>query len=90
MGFRFAMDSVDLGKNCDVGKYRMECNDWRKAEGLKEIFFFTFTYFLRDIERAQVGERQRERETQNLKQIPGSELSAQSPTKGSNSQAVRS
>ena len=28
----------------------------------------------------QVGEGQRERETQNLKQVPGSELSAQSPT----------
>ena len=27
-----------------------------------------------------VGEDQRERETQNLKQAPGSELSAQSPT----------
>ena len=27
-----------------------------------------------------MGEGQRERETQNLKQAPGSELSAQSPT----------
>ena len=35
-------------------------------------------------------ERERERETQNLKQAPGSELSAQSPTWGSNSQTVRS
>ena len=35
-------------------------------------------------------ERERERETQNLKQAPGSELSAQSPRWGSNSQAVRS
>ena len=34
--------------------------------------------------------RERERETQNLKQVPGSELSAQSPTRGSNSQTVRS
>ena len=32
----------------------------------------------------QVGEGQRERETQNLKQVPGSELSAQNPTRGSN------
>ena len=32
----------------------------------------------------------RERETQNWKQAPGSELSAQSPTQGSNPQAVRS
>ena len=28
------------------------------------------------------GEGQRERETQNLQQAPGSELSAQSPTQG--------
>ena len=33
-------------------------------------------------DRAWVGEGQRERETQNLKQAPGSELSAQSPTLG--------
>ena len=32
-----------------------------------------------------MGERERERETQNPKQAPGSELSAQSPTQGSNS-----
>ena len=31
-------------------------------------------------------ERERERETQNLKQAPGSELSAQSPTWGLNPQ----
>ena len=36
-----------------------------------------------------MGEEQRERETQNLKQAPGSELKAQSPTRGSNSQTVR-
>ena len=42
----------------------------------------------RETDRAQVGEGQRE-ETQNLKQAPGSELSAQSPTWGSNSQTVR-
>ena len=33
---------------------------------------------------------ERERETQNPKQSPGSELSAQSPMQGSNSQTVRS
>ena len=38
----------------------------------------------------QVGEGQRGRETQNPKRVPGSELSAQSPTRGSNSQTVRS
>ena len=36
------------------------------------------------------GGAERERETQNLKQAPGSELSAQSPTWGSNSQTARS
>ena len=35
-------------------------------------------------------EGQRERETQNLKQAPGSELSTQSLTQGSNSQTTRS
>ena len=37
-----------------------------------------------------MGEGQRERETQNRKQAPGSEPSAQSPTQGSNSRTARS
>ena len=41
--------------------------------------------FERDRDRMLVGKGQRERETQNLKQAPGSKLSAQSPTQGSNS-----
>ena len=45
---------------------------------------------LRERDRAWAGEGQRERETQNLKQAPGSELSAQSPTRGSNPRTVRS
>ena len=44
----------------------------------------------RQTDRAQVGEVQRERETQNLKQDSGSKLSAQSPMQGSNSQTMRS
>ena len=36
------------------------------------------------------GGAERERETQNPKQVPGSELSAESPTRGSNSQTARS
>ena len=36
------------------------------------------------------GEAERERERQNPKQAPGSELSAQNPTWGLNSQTVRS
>ena len=48
--------------------------------------------FLREIERQNVSRKgaERERETQNPKQVPSSELSAQSPMRGSNSQAVRS
>ena len=38
--------------------------------------------FERDRDRVQAGEGQRERKTQNPKQAPGSELSAQSPTQG--------
>ena len=52
--------------------------------------FFNIYLFLRDRDRARVGEEQRERETQNLKRAPGSELSAQSPTRGSNSRTTRS
>ena len=52
-----------------------------------------FIYFWqreRERDRAWAGEVQRERETQNPKQAPGSELSAQSPTRGSNSRTARS
>ena len=35
------------------------------------------------------AERERERERQNPKQVPGFELSAQSPMRGSNSQTAR-
>ena len=50
---------------------------------LYSFFFFLNVYlFLRD--REQAGEEQRERETQNPKQAPGSDLSAQSLTRGSN------
>ena len=39
----------------------------------------------RQRDRAQAGEGQRKRETQNPKQAPGSELPAQSPLQGWNS-----
>ena len=55
------------------------------------LFFFFYTYLLLiERDRAQVGEGQREKETQNPNQAPGSELSAQSLMRGSNSQTVRS
>ena len=44
----------------------------------------------RERDRVNAGEGQRETETQNLKQAPGSELSAQSPMLSSNSTNVRS
>ena len=44
----------------------------------------------RERDRERKRERRRERETQNPKQAPGSELSAQSPMRGLNSQTVRS
>ena len=44
----------------------------------------------RERERVKAGEGQRERETQNPKQAPDSELSAQSLMWGSNSQTMRS
>ena len=49
-------------------------------------FFLMFIYFWeRARDRVWAGEGKRERETQNPKQAPGSELAAQSPTPGSNS-----
>ena len=46
--------------------------------------------FIFERESTQAGEGQRERETQNPKQAPGSELSAQSLTRGLNSCTARS
>ena len=54
--------------------------------------FFNVYLFLRqrETEHERGRDRERERETQNLKQPPGSELSAQSPTRGSNPPTARS
>ena len=56
----------------------------------KNIFVNVLFIFETERHRAWAGEGQRERGTQILRQTPGSELSAQSPTWGSNSQTVRS
>ena len=55
-------------------------------------FFLSHLYSsLRDTERQLMrGGRSRERETQNPKQAPGSELSAHGPMRGSNSRTTRS
>ena len=50
------------------------------------LFFFNIYSFFETLREAvQGGEGQRERETQNWKQAPGSELSVQSPSWGSKS-----
>ena len=56
-----------------------------KISEIISSLIFSMFIFERERESAQAGEGQRERETQNLKQSPGSELSAQSPTRGLNS-----
>ena len=54
------------------------------------FFFNVYLFIFGEKETERDGERDRERETQNRKQAPGSQLSAQSPTRGSNPRAVRS
>ena len=55
------------------------------------LFFLTLIYYWEtERGRAWAREGQREEETQNPKQAPGSELSAQSLRQGSNSQTARS
>ena len=51
------------------------------------MFFFSKD---RERDRVPAGEGHRERETQNPKQAPGSELSAQSPTPDLDSGTLRS
>ena len=61
------------------------------VSGFVYLFFFMFIFEKEeDRDRVRVGEGQRERETQNPKQAPGSELSAQSPMWGSGPRTVRS
>ena len=57
---------------------------------LSSPFFFNVYLFLRQRETEHERGRVRERETQNMKQAPGSELSAQSATRGSNSRTEKS
>ena len=67
-----------------------------RSKGVPFTFFFFYFFLMfihffetkRDI--LQAGEWQREMETQSLKQAPGSELPAQSPTWGMNPQTMRS
>ena len=52
------------------------------------FFFQRLFIFGTERDRVPAGEGQRERETQTLKQAPGSELSAQSPTRSTNPQTT--
>ena len=58
------------------------------------LYFFFFLIFkclfLRGRDRARAGEGQKKGETEILKQAPGSEVSAQSPTWGLNPPTARS
>ena len=54
------------------------------------LFLFYIYLFLRDRERQSTSRGGAERDTQNPKQVPGSELSAQSPMQVSNPWTVRS
>ena len=56
----------------------------------EKFCFNVYLFFLRERERESMSGGGAERETQNLKQAPGSELSAQSPTQGSDPQTARS
>ena len=49
------------------------------SSNINESNYFFLCLFLRETDKARVGQGQRERETKNPKQDPGSELSAQSP-----------
>ena len=70
--------------------------DWgaKKKTYWKYVFFFNFLKFIyfwdRERQSMNGGGPEREREAQNLKQAPGSELSAQSAMQGWNSQSARS
>ena len=57
---------------------------------LSLYYFFNVYLFLRDRERQSTSRAGAEKETQNLKQAPGSELSAWSPMRGLNSPTVGS
>ena len=68
------------------------CPHKEKFLSLKKKIVFNVYLFLseRERHRVQVGEGGAERETQNLRQAAGSEPSAQSLTRGSNPQTMKS
>ena len=56
----------------------------------RPFYFKGFLIYSERVGMQAEGGAERERETQNLKQAPGSELSAHSPTRGLNPRTVRS
>ena len=84
---------IFLARQVTGNKFLQFLFAWESISPLLFFFnvflIFIFFYFW-DRERAWMGEGQRERETQNQKQAPSSEPSAQSLTRGSNSQTTRS
>ena len=68
----------------------MNCQTVPSFNREDSVFFFNVYLFLRQRETEHEWGRGRERETQKRKQAPGSEPSAQSPTRGWNSQTARS
>ena len=68
--------------------YEPQSNFKNTIKSIRMFFFQCLFIFERG--RIQAGEGQRERRTQNPKKAPGSELSAQSPTRGSNSRTLTS
>ena len=73
------------------GLRRAPCALWLSSITVWKFFFSFFNVYLFSRKRETKCEqgRSRERETQNPKQAPGSELSAQSPTRGPNPQTMR-
>ena len=69
--------------------------EWKSDAQLTEPprspnFFLMLIYFWKRETDCKLGMAERERESNNLKPIPGSELTAQTLTQGSNSRTVRS
>ena len=69
--------------------FQMRLRSKFEAKYLKSLKNVYLLIFERERKTVRAGEGQRHRETQNPKQAPGSELSAQSPTLGSNLQTDR-
>ena len=82
--------AADLGSGHDLTLCEFEPRVGLCADRSEPGACFNVYLFLGQRETEHERGRVRERETQNVKQAPGSELSAQSPTRGLNSWTARS